>query len=251
MYFVLFSVLLLLSTASTTHTYNVGLLVSATGKYIEFVPNLIASAQKYFLSNHNVTYFIFTDFPIQSIGSIVIVPATKLPWPYATLNRTQFYYDSRALFAKMDYLFACDSDMLFFNTVGDEIIGSLVGTTHPQFATMGAPYETNPISQAYVAPHEGSTYYAGGFYGGSQDRFLDLCKSIIHQSTIDQQNGYIAVWHDESYLNRYFIDFPPQKILPCAYCHPDEDTISQYPYLHHTNEPKIIALTKIHTDYRK
>ena len=44
---------------------NVGLLLIATGKYDSFVPQLIEGANKFFLTNHNVTYFLFTDSEIK------------------------------------------------------------------------------------------------------------------------------------------------------------------------------------------
>ena len=33
----------------------------ATGKYIDFIAPLIASARKYFLKGHQVTFYVFTD----------------------------------------------------------------------------------------------------------------------------------------------------------------------------------------------
>ena len=40
---------------------KIGLLVIATGKYDVFVPPLFASMKKYFLTDHDVTMFVFTD----------------------------------------------------------------------------------------------------------------------------------------------------------------------------------------------
>ena len=38
-----------------------GLLIIATNKYISFLENLIASADKFFLKDNDVEYFIFTN----------------------------------------------------------------------------------------------------------------------------------------------------------------------------------------------
>ena len=57
----LFIALLFMSSGITMHAHRVGLLIMATGKYIQFVPPLVESARTFFCSNHNVTYFVFTD----------------------------------------------------------------------------------------------------------------------------------------------------------------------------------------------
>ncbi len=41
--------------------FKVGLLVIATGKYKVFLSQLIESAKKLFLKNHNIHFYIFTD----------------------------------------------------------------------------------------------------------------------------------------------------------------------------------------------
>ncbi|MBW3019702.1 globoside alpha-1,3-N-acetylgalactosaminyltransferase 1, partial [Candidatus Woesearchaeota archaeon] len=40
---------------------KVGLLIIATNKYTQFLQPLIESADKYFLPNQEVTYFVFTN----------------------------------------------------------------------------------------------------------------------------------------------------------------------------------------------
>ncbi len=105
----------------------------------------------------------------------------------------------------MDYLFACDADMLFVDYVGDEIMGDLVATQHPGFTKKRGTYEYRQDSTAYVAPDEGECYFAGGFYGGKKEAFLTMMRGLVNNIQIDLDNDLIAVWHDESHLNRYFI----------------------------------------------
>jgi len=80
--------------------------------------------------------------------------------------RYKIYYDNWQKLAEQDYLFACDADMLFVNSVGDEILGQRVATLHPGFLDKRGSYETNPRSKAYISILEGTQYFAGGFYGG-------------------------------------------------------------------------------------
>ena len=62
----------------------------------------------------------------------------------------------------------------------------------------------------------------------------------------DLENGVIALWHDESQMNRYLIDNPPTLSLTPSYCFAEEFMGNpKYPY-----EPKIIALKKNHDELR-
>jgi len=222
---------------------KVGLLIVATGKYIQFVEPLITSAEKYFCQDHDVTYFIFTDGKPPQSEKIIHIYQKRLGWPYDTMMRFKMYYEQKELLSTQDYLFACDADMLFVDTVGSEIFGDLVGTQHPGFVNKRGSYETRPESTAYVRKNEGIHYFAGGFYGGNQEHFFALLKSVIKNIETDQKNNIIAVWHDESHLNRYFIDHKPTTILTPSYCYPESWKL---PY-----QKKLLALDKNHNAMRK
>ena len=113
--------------------FNIGLLIMATGKYTVFLPQLLASADKYFLPGHNRTYFIFTDGQVPQGDNIIRIEQKRLGWPYDTMMRFAVYANAAKYFANCDYLFACDADMLFVDIVGDEILGKRVATRHPGF----------------------------------------------------------------------------------------------------------------------
>jgi histo-blood group ABO system transferase len=136
-------------------TTNVGLLVVATGKYIQFVKPLIESAKKYFCVNANVTYFIFTEGEVPQEKNIIKIEQNRLGWPYDTLMRCAMYDKVASLFDQMDYLFACDADMRFVDFVGDEILADRVATIHPGFVNKRGTYETRCESCARVKSNEG------------------------------------------------------------------------------------------------
>lgn len=227
----------------TVFAANIGLVVMATGKYIKFVPPLIRSAEQYFCTDHNITYFIFTDGELPPDDNVVVCYQEKLGWPYDTMMRYHAYAKQADLLAEQDYIFACDADMRFVDTVGDEILGERVATIHPAFYFRRGTYETNPISTACVNYDEGEHYFAGGFYGGSSKEFLKILDTNIANIEKDQENGYIAIWHDESHWNRYCIDNPPTVILTPEYCYPEG---CQIPF-----KPRLVALNKNHNEMRK
>jgi len=231
--------------------YAVGLLIVATGKYIDWVQSLISSADVHFLPEQRVTYFIFTDSSahlayekqIESTRDVKMLPHKRLGWPYDTLMRPKVYYYYRDALSEMDYLFATDADMRFVDTVGDEILGERVATQHPGYVNRRGTYERRITSTAYVASHEGTCYFAGGFNGGTRSEYLKLCKTVTDNILLDIKNRLVAVWHDESHINRYFIDNPPTIILSPSYCYPES--------VHLPYHKRLLALDKNHAEMRK
>lgn len=234
-----------------TASYNVGLLIVATGKYVQFVKPLIDSAEKYFLPGHNRTYYVFTDHldQVPQAKNIVGIYHGKFGWPNDVLMRFSAYYNNRTLFAQQDYLFALDADLLFVDTVGDEALGTLVGTQHPGFINKRGTYDTNPQSSACVQPHEGTHYFACAFYGAKQENFINLIKTLTDNVNRDKERNIVALWHDESHLNRYFIDHKPEIILSPSYCFPEGASIA-YQGATFNYHPRIIALNKNHSEVR-
>jgi histo-blood group ABO system transferase len=217
---------------------KIGLLVIATNKYLQFLQPFISSADEWFCKNHEITYFIFSneEVNIKSNRNIKIKKVEHKPWPWMTLGRYKIFYESFEELSKMDYLFYSDVDMRFCDFVGDEILSQRVATQHPgYFERRGTP-ETNPLSLACVRYDEKMQYFAGGFNGGSSEEYLKMAKRISNNIDIDTLNNIIAIWHDESHMNRYFIDNPPTKILSPSYCYGEGMKI---PFI-----PKLISIDK-------
>lgn len=239
-----FFLILILSLLSLNilHAANIGLLVVATGKYIHFVPQLLQSADAHFCKNHCVTYFVFTDHENFEYPRAKVLPHKRLGWPLDTLRRFDVYLKYENEYKDQEYLFAIDADMLFVDRVGNEVLNDRTATIHPGFYNKRGTYETNKLSLAYVAPDEGKHYVAGGFYGGTREEFISLLKTIIPKVDADLARGIFARWHDESHLNRYFIDFPPTIFLSPAYCYPESWKL---PF-----KKKLLALDKNHSEFR-
>lgn len=225
---------------------KIGLLIIGTNKYTQFLQSLITSADKHFLTNKNVTYFIFTnkdDFTIETNRDVVMVPVEHKPWPFMTLYRYKIFTQNSDYLKDMDYLYYCDADMLFVGDFGDEILGELVATQHPGFYGKRGTPEYRQQSLAYVGPHEQMQYFAGGFNGGSKNEYLKMAKEIDKNIDIDYNNGIVAIWHDESHMNRYFINNSPTVILSPSYCYGE---LMNIPF-----EKKLLSLDKNNIEIRK
>lgn len=223
---------------------NIGMLLIATGKYDRFVQPLIDSARKYFMTDQSVTYFLFTDSHKWNAEKDVVVSFQQhQPFPAPTLLRYETFYKNQNLFDEMDYLFYCDVDMLFVAEISDQITSRLVATIHPAFLGGRGTPETRRESLACVHEHEKMTYFAGGFNGGTKEEVIKMSRVLAENIRKDLAQNIIAVWHDESHLNRYLLDNPPSIILSPAYCYPE---LSHLPF-----DRKIVALEKDKIELRR
>jgi histo-blood group ABO system transferase len=227
---------------------KVGLMIIATNKYIKFVKPLYDSMQRYFLNEPDIERQMFLFSDQKAFSGPVVIYQEHEPWPNMTLKRYEIFYRNRHALEEMDYLYYADADMVFQEHIGPEILGERVATIHPGFwnsPRKDFPYETNPRSKAYVGPNEGDCYFAGGFNGGKQGPFLEMAKVISENVHSDFEQGYIAVWHDESHLNRYLIDRKPTVILNPSYCFPEAEWAQNNPF-----RKLLIALNKDHEEMR-
>jgi histo-blood group ABO system transferase len=225
---------------------KIGLLIIATNKYTQFLQPLISSADNFFLKDKEVTYFIFTnqDIVIETNRNIVKINVDHKEWPWMTLGRYKIFSNSSEELSKMDYLYYCDADMRFVGDVGDEILSERVATQHPGYYNRRGTPETNPLSLACVYDHEEMQYFAGGFNGGTSNEYLKMASHISNNIDIDYSKGLIAIWHDESHMNRYFIDNTPTKILDPSYCCSEN-------WLDCPFGRRLLALVKNHSEIRK
>eukprot|EP00960_Hanusia_phi_P020936 617533-Hanusia_phi.AAC.1 len=85
--------------------------------------------------------------------------------------------------------------------------------------------------------HPRPCYFAGGFVGGRTDEFLQMSAEISEAIDDDDQNDVgkiylpswimmvkqvVAIWHDESHLNRYLSNHQHLvRILSPSYLYPD------------------------------
>ena len=70
-----------------------------------------------------------------------------------------------------------------------------------------------------------------------------MCKEIENSIRKDFQNGIIAIWHDESHLNKYMLDKNP-LIIPPQYAIPEN-----WKYKGYTKNRKGLLLNKLHWKY--
>ena len=227
------------------------ILTIATNKYLQFVEKLYEDISEKFCPGAEINCLLFTDHEIEECGDNVRVHyIDHEPWPMPTLKRYNYFVKEKDFILEHDYCFYFDADMRIDGVVeAEEVCGDLVATRHG-YQSLSDPasqtFDRNPKSLAYV-PFDQKTvsYYAGGFNGGKTESFMEMAEVIANNVNKDLEKGVVALWHDESHMNRYLIDNPPALQLTPTYCYAEEFYGTDYPY-----EPKIIALKKNHNELR-
>lgn len=203
---------------------DTALVLVATGKlYHQYINPMLKSAYEYFIP-HNV--FVWTDCtdPLAIWGDGRIIPWKPQGFPFTTLLRYHTFLTQREQLEKFKYIFYADVDAYFADFVKPEdvLADGISATLHAGFwksIPEAFPLEKNPVSAAFVK--HARNYFAGGFVGGTSREFLEMCEMIKKSIDADQKKGIMAIWHDESHLNRYLMDNPPAKILGPEFCCPD------------------------------
>ncbi|XP_004069023.2 globoside alpha-1,3-N-acetylgalactosaminyltransferase 1-like [Oryzias latipes] len=210
---------------------HIGLLVLVVGTYAQFVHRFLSSAETYFLPDQMITYYILTDNPRSldpaiELGlerQIKVIPIAEVPgWDRLYHRRMALVADTikNTARSEVEYIFCADVDQAFVGPVGEEILGDLVATLHPELFGMprsSFPYEATEESSAYVEENEGDYYYSSELYGGLVSEVYKLarmCSLLILQ---DRANKVTPRGLEESYLNRYLIDHRPTRVLSPEY----------------------------------
>lgn len=227
-----------------------------TGKYLNFLPKYYENVQKYFLPNTEKTFLVFTDGEGDFPDDIKVYHQEHLDWPYITLKRFEIIKRSQEDIEKNDWFVFIDADALVVDRITEEEFfdndKDYFGVHHPcHFLGMrphtekfGA-FETDPKSTAAVSENDDlSVYFQGCLWGGKVPQIMKLINELESRVNIDLGNEIIAQWHDESHLNKFFIENKENvNVLGSEYAYPE--MFANYCDF----KPKIVHLSKNNSKY--
>lgn len=231
---------------------KIAFLTIATNQYVNFIPGLAKSIDENCLFD-DITLFVFGNKKVEvdqtkklEIKGHYI---THTPHPLGTILRYHYYMEIKDQLKEYDYVFHIDSDMKMISEIGEEILGNLVCVEHPANFVWSGPtqftYDRNEQSNAYIAfdNTDCKKYYQNCFQGGSSTEFIKMSETIKAWFESDIKRNYVALWHDESYMNKYAVLNPPDKVLHSGYAYPEMWNIPV--------DKKILHLHKQHNEIRK
>lgn len=202
---------------------KIAFITIATNKYVSFAQNLYQSLCKY-KNNLNIEFICFTNS--KNHEQFNTIPVTHIPFPIISLMRYHYYYSQYNLLNSYDYIFHIDCDMEIVDDLDDTFLSERTTVIHPSYFypninNNSFPYDRNSNSQAYIPYNAGKSYYQNCFQGGDAKLFLEMCDILQKKIEHDLRNNYIALWHDESYMNKYMLENPPQLELSPIYAQPE------------------------------
>ena len=229
-----------------------------TNKYLDFLPKYYENVEKYFLPNTEKTIFAFTDGELNDTpDNLKVYHQEHLEWPFITLKRFEIINKAREEIEKHDWLVFIDGDALPVTTITEEEFFTdkpLFGVHHPcHFLGMEphtqAPgaYDQNPNSEAYVDTSKGlpEVYYQGCFWGGKVPNVCAMIDELEARVNRDLEKNVVALWHDESQINKYFLErldmvhtYGPEYAFP--------EVFKDYCQF----SPKIVHLAKDNSSYQ-
>ncbi|MCE9583544.1 MAG: hypothetical protein K8T20_13745 [Planctomycetes bacterium] len=186
------------------------LVIICTGEdYWKYLAPALDSARRFFPAD----VLLFTDHPsTQDVARQVHVPHEG--WPAVTLMRFHTMLKERSWLSAHEHIFYLDIDMRVVGPIGDEIFSQgITACLHVAFMGRKGTPEVDPRSTACVSLQDIRQYFTGCFYGGESKSFLEMAEELRESIDVDNSQGFIARWHDESHLNRFLHDHPPAKIL--------------------------------------
>ena len=195
--------------------HSAAIIFIGTGKYIDYFPKYYATSKKLFLPKTPKVYIVLTDKTdsplLEGKADVTPVNIKASQWPFPTLLRYHYIANASEQFKKHSHLIFMDADMYAFSLITEEEFflhdRPLFGVQHPGFIGKKGSFESNPASTACVSKTDDlGTYWQGCFWGGLTNEVLTLCKELARRIDDDLSRNVIAIWHDESHLNKYFIE---------------------------------------------
>ena len=198
---------------------KIAILYICTGKYHIFFKDFYESCEQYFMPDADKTYFVFSDNKeLAKYDKVRFTYKECEGFPNDSLFRFRTFLTVENELKGYDYIFFFNSNMQFMALVDEAILPtSNVGFLccldadydkvypYPCFY----PYERNKNSLAYVPRGLNSyRYYHGGVNGGRAKEYIEMCRTLNENIAQDYQNGIVALYHDESHINKYFSDHP-------------------------------------------
>jgi len=222
---------------------KVAALYICTGKYVAFWPEFYESAEKFLLKSCEVEYFVFTDAETLPAGAddpkVHVLYQEAYPWPFGTLKRFEIFLRREEELKAFDYIFFFNANAQFMQPITEaeflpriEKGERLLVVRHPGFYNLPNyeyTYDRNPRSSAFIPMGLGRYYVCGGINGGTSQAFLKLCHTLNDRINRDLKRDVIALWHDESQINRYILFRHDCRVLHPGYCWPEEDYHLPYP----------------------
>lgn len=209
----------------------ISVLVIATNRYVEFLPELIESIGKHLVPGSNIELVVFTD-QVDFINNnalsynrmnLVIQEIPAYGWPDATLLRYQVFEQYWGVISG-EIVMYLDADTRLVRDIPESDFkfnawkNGVALVQHPGYfgrnllfmllmrKTKRGPWESSALSTARVRKGKRKTYVCGGVWMGKNREIFGMVSHLAENVRIDLSKNVIAKWHDESHINNWFVE---------------------------------------------
>ncbi len=210
---------------------KIAIMYICIGKYSVMWQAFYESAQRFLFNNDSKHFFVFTDSE-EILNSfypdVTTIRESNYGWPGNTLYRFKMFSSISETIESYDYAYFFNANACFVKPVSDEVLpkdgSKIVVAQHFKMSGLNPlkyAYDRNAKSTAYVKwGHEGKDYIQACLFGATGSEFSNLSNIINKNIKQDEKHGVVALWHDESHLNKYIIG-KKYTLLPISYVYPE------------------------------
>jgi hypothetical protein len=198
---------------------NVAIIVLGTNNYFPLAIKLIDRLNYFYKGDAKLTFHLVADRdPAEYLSSSNVVFHHKMAdtWDKSTVLKLDMCKEIATEY-DYDYIGCLDADSnIFRDFSAEEIFFETFVVEHRdnKDGDNSKHYEKNPLSSAYVDPKDyQKIYYQTCYFGGTRQKMLDMVEYAINLRTIDRENGIIATWTDEAYLQKYLMAEPTLRVF--------------------------------------
>lgn len=204
---------------------KVGIITLATGeRHNKMCQNFLSSLYKHFDSTVETKVCVIGDDDSYLKRGELYHKIVNLPSPLITLLRFYFMKQVSNLFMDCDVVFYFDSDM---EIIADININDILPDS-TQITVVKHPWATSDqngwlleVGNVYSTAQIDNVpeYYQGCFFGATPSVFFSMVEQLTKNINADLGQRIIAVWFDESHLNKFVHD-KPRRVLTLEYATP-------------------------------
>jgi hypothetical protein len=195
---------------------NVALIVLGTNNYFPLAINLIDRLNYFYKGDAKLTFhFVADKDPSDYLSStnVIFHHRDADTWDKSTVLKLDMCKEIATQY-DYDHIGCLDADSNIFRNFTEKEIFAEVFVIEHRWNSYKQYYEKNPLSSAYVDPSEYQTiYFQTCYFGGTREKMLEMAEFAIELRTIDSNNGIIAEWTDEGYLQKYLMKSHNLKIF--------------------------------------
>lgn len=212
---------------------SIGIIFIGTGPYIGFLSGFQKRISRFFCPDTEKKIYAFTDcidHPSLKHENVEAIKIDHVGWPFITLHRFKFMNSISDKLKSHSHIFFIDADlwpvddMHFSDFFPSNESHNFVAVQHPGFIDKPGTFEDdkNSTAYAYSGFYDLSVYRQGCFWGGKTGSILDMISICEKNVDTDSENKITAKWHDESHMNKYFLQNASSvKTLAPSYAAPE------------------------------